>query len=227
MQEIDNQDVINNFITTSGYDGQFSFDPQQDTKLFHIAANDFIVKAGAPLTYLFYLVKGKAKLYDVLANGKVSLIDFFTPPCFIGEMELIEQRPEIAFSMQAITDCWCLALPIRPLQKKLLADPIFLRQICLYFVHKNYRTVKTAGNNAAFPVAQRLASFILLTAHDGLYSEKHVQVAEFLGISYRHLLYVLAQFVKDGYLVKQQHHYKITNLDALTALAQDVNESTN
>lgn len=36
-----------------------------------------------------------------------------------------------------------------------------------------------------------------------MYREKHTEVSEFLGVTYRHLLYVLADFVKRGYLKKQ------------------------
>ncbi|GAX02461.1 transcriptional regulator [Secundilactobacillus pentosiphilus] len=106
------------------------------------------------------------------------------------------------FSVQVIDECYCLALPVPKYQTELLADPTFLRNVCIYLSHKNARNIKTASRNQGFTLSQQLAAFILLTAHNGYYNEKHTQVAEYLGVSYRHLLYVIAEFVKVGYLQK-------------------------
>lgn len=43
-----------------------------------------------------------------------------------------------------------------------------------------------------------------------------------MGVSYRHLLYVIAQFTQDGVLIKQKSGYIITNKSALTALALEM-----
>ncbi|WP_420910178.1 helix-turn-helix domain-containing protein [Mammaliicoccus lentus] len=53
-----------------------------------------------------------------------------------------------------------------------------------------------------------------------MYDEKHTQVAQYLGVSYRHLLYVIADFVKKGYIEKEKSGYKILNLPKLKALAK-------
>ncbi|EOH72426.1 transcriptional regulator YeiL [Enterococcus malodoratus] len=221
MKKLQNEQLKQQFIQTSGYLDQFSFDVSLDTQLFFFPANSYLVKENQPPSHLFYLVKGKAKLYDTLANGKVALIDFFSPPCFIGEMELVDET-QTAFSVQAIEDCWCLALARKDCQKKLLKDALFLQKLCMYFAHKNYRNIKASTQNQGFPLSQRLASFILLTQNEGRYREKHTQVSEYLGVSYRHLLYVIAQFVDDGYLKKEKNSYLIQDTEKLIQLAAEV-----
>lgn len=221
MKKLQNEKLKQQFIRSSDYLDQFSFDVSLDTQLFFFPANSYIVKEDHQPTHLFYLVKGKAKLYDTLANGKVALIDFFSPPCFIGEMELVDEN-QTAFSVQAIEDCWCLALSRQDCQKRLLEDALFLQKLCIYFAHKNYRNIKASTQNQGFPLSQRLAAFILLTQNEETYREKHTQVAEYLGVSYRHLLFVIAQFVEDGYLKKIKKGYLILDVHKLTQLAAEV-----
>jgi CRP/FNR family putative post-exponential-phase nitrogen-starvation transcriptional regulator len=221
MKKLQHEKLKQQFIQSSDYLDQFSFDISLDTHLFFFPANSYIVKEDNPPSHLFYLVKGKAKLYDTLANGKVALIDFFSPPCFIGEMELVDEN-QTAFSVQAIEDCWCLAVARKDCQKRLLQDTLFLQKLCIYFAHKNYRNIKASTQNQGFPLSQRLASFILLTQNEGTYREQHTQVAEYLGVSYRHLLFVIAQFVEEGYLEKIEKGYLIEDIESLTQLSNEV-----
>lgn len=223
MRRIHNDALRQQLSTESGYPNQFTHDPTDQSHLVFSPEATAIVHEGAPATDLFYLARGRAKLTQTLANGQIILVDFFTAPCFIGEMELIEHHPNYTFTVTALSDCWCLALDSLALRNQLLADAQFLQNLCRYFVHKNYRNIQTATRNQRFTLAQRLADFILLTAHDTLYHEKHTQVADYLGVTYRHLLYVLAQFVQQGILTKRPGGgYLITDRPALTALAHEI-----
>ncbi len=65
-----------------------------------------------------------------------------------------------------------------------------------------------------------MANFILLTSCNKMYRERHTEVADFLGVTYRHLLYVLANFVKRGYLKKTEQGYYIQDLIALRKIAE-------
>ena len=58
---------------------------------------------------------------------------------------------------------------------------------------------------------------------DGLYKEKHTETAEFLGVSYRHLLHTFKGFYSEGLLVKEGKKYRI-DLINLESLAKDINE---
>ena len=225
MRIIKNEDLKQRFIAEWSYDRQFSFDVAQVAQLYLFPAKSIIVQAPDRPRDLLYLVKGKTKLYDTLANGKVALIDFFTPPCFIGEMELLDPKSP-SFTVQAIEDCWCLALPMAQYQQQLLQDTTFLRSVCQYLGRKNSRNIRTFSQNQAFTLSQRLAGFILLTANNEMYEEKHTQVAQYLGVSYRHLLYVLADFVKLGYLEKVGHHYRVVKPERLARLAREVDWKT-
>ena len=51
------------------------------------------------------------------------------------------------------------------------------------------------------------------------YKEKHTEVSEYLGVSYRHLLHVLAQFCKENLIKKHERGYIILDKERLQQLA--------
>ncbi|SUG32419.1 DNA-binding transcriptional activator YeiL [Salmonella enterica subsp. arizonae] len=48
-----------------------------------------------------------------------------------------------------------------------------------------------------------------------------------MGVTYRHLLYVLAQFTREGLLLKQKNGYIIKDKQRLTALALEMTPENN
>ena len=136
-------------------------------------------------------------------------------------MELVGHQQDIC-SVQAIEPCLCLALTTSQCRDMLLNDPVFLREICLYLGGKNARNIRSLTKNQAYTLENRLAGFILLSTSTDIYMEKHSHAADYLGVSYRHLLYVMAQFVEKGFLKKQNRGYQITDKHALLELASVV-----
>lgn len=225
MKEIQNEALKMEFITNSGYKENFSVDVLHDVRLFHFASGGAIVEEGCQPDYLLYLVRGRAKLYVTYPNGRVSLVDFFGAPCFIGEIELVDKSHQ-PLSVQAIEDCWCLALPMKRFRPILLNDVTFLHRLCIMLCHKNHRNIASFTKNQSFPLANRLAAFILFTQYNDFYHEKHTLVAEYMGISYRHLLYVISQFTRDEFLLKVKTGYFIKNKKMLTTLALEMDLGT-
>lgn len=220
MREIQNDRLKEQFITTTHFREQFGFPVDDQTKLLFFPAREALVRANRESPYLLYLVRGRTKLSHGLANGKTIITGFFDPPCFIGEMELLDPTSP-AFDVQAIQDCWCLALEKAQVADRLLTDATFLRRICVYLTRKDVANITVAARNEGFTATQRLAAFILQTANAGWYREQHTQVAQYLGISYRHLLYVLADLVQRHILEKTATGYRICDPAALQRLTQE------
>lgn len=72
--------------------------------------------------------------------------------------------------------------------------------------------------NQSYALSARLAGFILLTQQGGIFREKLNESAEYLGVTYRHFLYVLASFVKEGILVKTEQGYYIKDSERLKTM---------
>ena len=224
MKHITDRDLAYKLMDSTGYKKLFSSDVWADAELFSFAPGEYIVNEGLRPGYLYYLCCGRAKLYMTLPNGNVGLIDIILPNSLIGEMELLSEDNEVR-AVQATEKCLCLALPLRRYRQQLLNDVCFLRNLCAYLGKKNYRQTLSFIRNQAMPLENRLAGFILMTERDGIYAEKHTEAAEYFGVSYRHLLYVISNMIKNGYLRKEGRVYHVIDRGELLKLADGMGRS--
>lgn len=198
----------------------FSFDLRPYTSIVKFDSTERILCEGEKPGFLYYLTDGRAKLFLSHGNGRISLINFLHAPCFIGEMELFGAQ-ERANGVTAVTPCTCYAIRTAECREQILNDTRFLRSLCLLLSQKAIGNTCNYSKNQSYPLEVRLANFILLTSCNRLYREKHTEASEFLGVTYRHLLYVLADFVKRGFLKKTEQGYYIEDIHTLRRIAED------
>ncbi|MGM9949120.1 MAG: transcriptional regulator YeiL [Lysinibacillus sp.] len=196
----------------------FSFDIEEYIQVHEYDRGEWIIREGQQPDYLFYVIEGKAKIYITHQNGKVSLLNFINRSDYIGEIELLH---EVYYSkgIQTSTRTVCYAIPFHSCRGKLLEDVKFLRHLSIFLSEKATFMSMKYSQSLAFPLENRLADFILQTADEDFYKEKHVTVCDFLGVSYRHLLHVLTQFCQKGYLQKDGHAYRIRDKKMLEELS--------
>lgn len=197
----------------------FSFPIEEYIEVHEYQRDEWIIQEGMRPDFLFYVIEGKAKIYVTHQNGKVSLLNFINANEYIGEMELLN---DVYYSkgIQTSTKTICFALPFHRCRAQLLNDVIFLRELTKFLSIKATTMAAKYSQSLAFPLENRFADFILQTADEGIYKEKHVTVCDFLGVSYRHLLHVLAQFCDKGYLQKEGRYYRIQQYNSLYELAE-------
>lgn len=183
--------------------------PYLEVKKFE--PDEYIMREGERSEYLYYLTEGRAKLFLSQENGRISLINFIEAPCFIGEMELLDEQ-RLPQGVKAISHCRCYRIRMSECREELLQDTKFLQYLCRFLSEKATNNTNNYMRNQAYPLKVRFAEFILKMSVNGYYREPHTEVAEFLGVTYRHLLYVLAQFVEDGLLEKTKSGYRITDI---------------
>lgn len=135
----------------------------------------------------------------------------------MGEMELLGTRKRCN-GVAAITSCACYAVRYSQCKEMLLNDVTFLRALCRFLGERSVANTNRYSHNQSGKLEHRLAAFILLTAYKGVYRERHTEAAAFLGVTYRHFLYVLAKFVKAGYLEKCPEGYRIMDIKELERL---------
>lgn len=221
MIVISESEVLEEYYDHFPLSDYFSFDIYPYTSIVRFDSTESILCEGENPGFLYYLIDGRAKLFLSQANGRISLINFLDSPCFIGEMELLGAQ-EAANGVTAITPCTCYAVDITRCKGQILDDTKFLRYLCLFLSRKAIGNTYNYSKNQSYPLEVRLANFILLTSCNRLYREKHTEVSEFLGVTYRHLLYVLAGFVKRGFLKKTEQGYYIQDVDALRKMAEGI-----
>ncbi|CDO04726.1 Regulatory protein YeiL [Oceanobacillus picturae] len=207
------------YVENHSIEHLFSASVEAYLEVHEYQRDDWIIQEGTRPDFLYYVVEGKAKIYITHQNGKVSLINFINANEFIGEMELLH---DVYYTkgIQASTKTICFALPMHYYRRQLMEDAKFLRELTRFLSVKATQMAMKYTQSLAFPLENRLADFILQTADNGIYKEKHVTVCDYLGVSYRHLLHVLTQFTEKHYLQKDGRKYHIEQYDALKGLSQ-------
>lgn len=218
MQKIVDQSKIEEYYGRFPLTDYFGFDIRPYVSVVRFESEEVILEEGSVPDYLYYVISGRAKLLLSHENGRVSLINFLNAPCFIGEMELLGAQKH-SNGITAITVCTCYRINIKDCRDKILGDVKFLRQLCLFLGKKAIGNTANYSRNQSYPLEVRLADFILLTSQNRFYRERHTEASEFLGVTYRHFLYVLADFVKKGLLRKTDRGYYINDPEALRKLA--------
>lgn len=197
----------------------FDFDIRPYVSVVTFEGGERILKEGERPFFLFYLLEGRAKLFLTHENGRISLVDFLDAPCFIGEMELLGIL-ESARGITALTPCICYAVRVEQCREQIFNDVRFLRYLCRFMGQKAVKNTELYSKNQTYSLKVRLAEFILMTSPDGIYREKHTEAAEFLGVTYRHLLYVLAEFRESRILRKTKQGYVIEDMERLKEAAE-------
>ncbi len=218
MKKIIQQNLLAKYYDRFPLTDYFSFDITPHVSVVQFESGETILSEGTSPAMLYYLIEGRAKLYLSHENGRISLINFLDAPCFLGEMELIGAQDN-SNGVTAITPCTCYAINTDACRHKMLEDVRFLRHLCLFLGKKAVGNTFNYSRNQSWPLEVRLADFILLTSQNGYYREKHTEASEFLGVTYRHLLYVLADFVERGLLEKTDRGYHIKDHAELKKLA--------
>lgn len=192
----------------------------EDMQIEVFSPKESIIHFHHAIDRLYFLLKGKAKIYMIHEDGKRSLIQFLKEGSFIGELTLlgIEKQPK---DVIARNQCICLSMPLSTAREQLLTNNEFLLYLNRYLGNKLLRRTEFFAKNQNYELKNRLAAYILLTENNGIFSEKHTETAEFLGTSYRHLLYSLKKLEQEQVVTKQKQGYSI-NKEALHGLAGDI-----
>lgn len=214
MKQITGKQWEEQIDSNSFFTGYFGFDIRPFTSVTEFEGGETILAEGSVPPYLYYLAEGRAKVFLSHENGRSSLINFLDAPCFIGEMELLGAL-ESSRGVRAITVCTCFCIHIEKCREQLLGGAVFLRRLCLFLGKKAVKNTNNYARNQSYPLEVRLVNFILMTEQNQLYREPHTEAAEYLGVSYRHLLYVLAGLVKRGLLEKTEQGYYIPDRGSL------------
>lgn len=182
---------------------------------------DYICRELDTLANLYFLVEGRAKMYQTHKNGKVSLIHFYSHGSILGEIELLGVT-KTAHSVQAMVDTVCIQLPLYNCREEVLNDPKFLREIARHLGFKMLRDTDNLITSQAYTLETRLAAFILFSSTNDVYEEKHTEVSQYLGVSYRHLMRVISDFCNRKLIEKEGNVYRIIGVEKLREIADEI-----
>ena len=226
MKKIEDPFIIEKYYNELNMQRIFIDDMKKYMKLLKFDKHEYLSREDENLEYLLFFIQGKSKVFKTLPNGRNLLLAFYKPFRVIGDIEIVKNQSATG-TIQALSTCYCLAIPMDKARKELTKDRKFLKFTCESLAEKLAAVSMNSSINLLYPLENRLASYIneSLTNDEELYidfDENLVNIAELLGSSYRHLLRTFNALCKNGVIEKYDGKYKVINKMLLKDLAGDL-----
>lgn len=226
MKKIEDPFIIEKYYNELNMQRIFIDDMKKYMKLLKFDKHEYLSREDENLEYLLFFIQGKSKVFKTLPNGRNLLLAFYKPFRVIGDIEIVKNQSATG-TIQALSTCYCLAIPMDKARKELTKDRKFLKFTCESLAEKLAAVSMNSSINLLYPLENRLASYIneSLTNDEELYidfDENLVNIAELLGSSYRHLLRTFNALCKKGVIEKYDGKYKVINKMLLKDLAGDL-----
>lgn len=186
--------------------------------------NEMICVLNEDMNYMYFLVKGKAKVYTFLSTGKSLLLCFITPLSIMGDIEFLG-NPAADCSVKALESCHCIAIPITKVKNFAYDDATFLRFIISSLEKKLRNNANSSSINMLYPLENRFASYILslpISSTNTVEIDELTHISELLGSSYRHLTRVIKNLSDKHFIIKESNLITILNMGELKKLAMDI-----
>ncbi|PAB56629.1 Crp/Fnr family transcriptional regulator, partial [Anaeromicrobium sediminis] len=189
MRKISDNNLLNHYIVKYNIEKIFDKDILKHAQLHFYEKGEYILKAEFDLEYYYLIVDGKTKIYYLLENGKSILLKFYKEFNSLGDIELLKNLP-IRCNVEAIEDTYLIGIPSDIIRETSLDNPKFLHHLIDSLSEKLYATLNNSSYNLAYPLINRLSSYLVEHMTDTNYiilNSSFNEIAQFLGTTYRHL----------------------------------------
>ncbi|MBO0476904.1 cyclic nucleotide-binding domain-containing protein [Vagococcus sp. DIV0080] len=184
-----------------------------ESSLFYFKNREFITKEMTELNYLFIIIKGRAKVIANQENGKRIILQFLKEADLIGDLSIIDIEDETK-DVVSTGETICLGIPLTVVNEALLQDNSFLLFLSQTIGKKLLARMNHFREQQTQEVKIRLAKLLMTISSDNMYQEKHTEIAEYLGVSYRHYMHTFKYFKDLEILQKKGTAFQV-NLEKL------------
>ncbi|BCB04138.1 Crp/Fnr family transcriptional regulator [Bacillus sp. KH172YL63] len=196
-------------------------------KVYGFEKGDVLFSAGEAFHELYFLTKGKIKIFTNTPDGKMLINRFKRPLAVLGDVEYAKGSAVIN-SVEAVTDGVFISLPFKDLSRLEREHPAIIRFLFDTVAHKFYTESHATSMHMLYPVEVRLASYLLSISeagegtmfHQEMHTSNLMELAEWIGTSYRHLNRVLKKMASDDLIDRVNGSITIKNLEKLSILAK-------
>lgn len=196
-----------------------------DVEIRDYRRGEFLCQQGCPLEHLLFVVEGRVKVCAITPADKTLLFCYNGPGTVVGEVELMTEGPASS-TLCAVGSVRCLAIPLKKYRKLLQQNIVFMNRIALMMARIVTRYSINDSFNILAPLDVRLRAYIVLNQQDGLFTARLTEAAEYLGVSYRHLLRTMNELCAKGDLKKEQKGYCIQNWEVFEMALEEGGWST-
>ncbi|PEP99980.1 hypothetical protein CN582_01340 [Bacillus wiedmannii] len=228
MKMENRSDLIIHYLKTNKMLEIFS---EIDTAYFqvnHFEKGELICNIDDAMDRLYFVVKGKVKVYTITPEGKKLILRFINPLAVVGDIELI-QNSKAHNVVEACSDVIAISISHAVIRNKLLHDPIFMNFLLENIANTLKISTRFTALNLLYPVEVRVARYLLSISTDsnGNMYKKDLDatlissIADFIGVSYRHVIRVLQKFYKEKLIEKRNGIIVIKDFFKMKEVAKD------
>lgn len=224
MNIISNRKLLNSYVEKYNLNQIFDAELIENLQLFCFDKGEIIFNKGIDLDYMYFLVKGKIKIYILQDNGKLLLIRLNEPPNILGDIELLTDY-QTQCHVESLDESLFICAKMSRIRETACNNVTFLQFIVKNLSSKLYTISNSASINVLYPLENRLASFILSLCKEDLAVNSKVpipkltEVATLLGTSYRHLNRIISQFIEKNIIEKRKGVIIIKDFSELEKLS--------
>ena len=186
-------------------------------------AGEVLASPGEPPTRLCFVVEGLATVHNTMENGRALLLREYRGVQTIGELEFLLAYPTHTSEVRATTRGALLYIPLKePVRAQMEMDAAMLRYLGRVVASKLEHSNRVATQDRLYPLAARLAAYLLYCQHSSEPIAPLTRISELMGTSYRHLLRTLHTFCEQGMVIHVDGHYRVADAHTLTQLAGQI-----
>lgn len=224
MKRILDNRLLQQYIDKHNIENIFDKALLKSMQLHFYEKDESILKAETKLEYYYLLVEGKIKISYLFENGKSMLLKFYNDFNSIGDLELLKDLP-ITCDIDAIEDTYLISISSELLRKEYMENPKFLRHLVESLSEKLYTTINNSSYNFVYPLINRLSSYLVEHLTDKNYivlKTSFLEIAQFLGTTYRHLNRTLKELEAKGIIKCENKTIYILDEDKLRELSKNL-----
>ncbi|MED2181785.1 Crp/Fnr family transcriptional regulator [Bacillus wiedmannii] len=221
-------DLIIHYLKTNKMLEIFSEIDTAYFQVYHFEKGELICNIDDAMDRLYFVVKGKVKVYTITPEGKKLILRFINPLAVVGDIELI-QNSKAHNVVEACSDVIAISISHAVIRNKLLHDPIFMNFLLENIANTLKISTRFTALNLLYPVEVRVASYLLSISTDSngnmykkdLDATSISSIADFIGVSYRHVIRVLQKFYKEKLIEKRNGVIVIKDFFKMKEVAKD------
>lgn len=218
MKTIKNKEIIRLYQNRLAKQQIFSEEFIKKGQLKYELKGKRIISQNGKLETFYFLLSGSVQIKSVMSDGRLLMINVLSAPCMIGEMELLNKDYE-SQEVAVIKDAYLYAWNLDEAAEILLKDPLFLRELANNLALKEKRAIQALIRERSLDALKRLCLFIEENRIGNQFLIRKKDVADYLGISYRHTEKLFYDLIKKGVLKKEGLTYFIQDIRILHKLA--------
>jgi CRP-like cAMP-binding protein len=178
----------------------------------------------------FTLVRGRVKVYKVMPNGRVVILEILGPGDPVGAVAVYEELkyPATAEAMEEIV---CIRIPKEPFFQLLASRPSLARGLLKAMTHRIVVLANRFAEHSAGKVETRFSRLFLKLAgemgqprDDGLFipmTLSRQELADLMGTTVETAIRIMSRWSKTGVVETDKDGFLVTDQEALERIATD------